>query len=203
MQIETSLHIQGGPSFNAAISCERHMLFAVVIPEGVDIRVERAIACSQTGDEVLLDTRLCKNATIDRKDDGDCEGEKEGVGRIGGVGERKDEGDEGEERGRNLDLSSMQFPCIDGTDWQCDSKTVVGLVMAYGETAVRAAFPRARMWLIAHPERRKTQKGMLRFLNRWLATPSTPGYMHNSNSLTRNVTSTAKIVKGRPTVQGW
>lgn len=203
MKVDLYLDQEFGGMSHTAIFTHKSGVLAVVVPEGIDVVVERAFASEEDSNEKLFSTLDSKTASSHRKDDGVCEGEKEGVGRIGGVGERKDEGDEGEERGRNLDLCSVQFPCSDGEDWQADKVMVDAFIIAYGEAAVRTAFPRAKMWLLAHPERRKTQKGMLRFLNRWLSTPSTPGYVHNKNSLNRDVRTTTKIVKGRPTVEGW
>jgi hypothetical protein len=41
-------------------------------------------------------------------------------------------------------------------------------ILAFGEEHVRREFLKARSWLTANPEKRKTRRGMSRYLNSWL-----------------------------------
>jgi hypothetical protein len=86
--------------------------------------------------------------------------------------------------------------------WQAGSILVNDLIDAYGESTVQRCFKKARAWLTCNPEKLKTTRGMPKFLNRWLAYEDKP-LKQSNNSLTKDVRTTAKIVKGRPTVEGW
>lgn len=87
MQIKTCLSIDGGPTFENAISCEKNMVLAVVIPEGIDIRVERAFTLQHEDNQVLLDTSVFSYEPNIAVDCGAGVGDLGGLGRIGGVGE--------------------------------------------------------------------------------------------------------------------
>lgn len=106
-----------------------------------------------------------------------------GDGRIGGVGERKEEVGEGEGRGEkperfqpekyNCDdmetsLDGFQFPCDGGYLYTPPMPLVRDFVLAFGEEHVRVEFLKSRAWLTANPAKRKTQRGMGRYLTTWL-----------------------------------
>jgi hypothetical protein len=65
-------------------------------------------------------------------------------------------------------LDSFQFPCQDKSMYCPPMPLVRDFILAFGEEHVRREFLKARSWLTANPEKRKTQRGMSRYLNAWL-----------------------------------
>ncbi|CAB4136086.1 hypothetical protein UFOVP917_37 [uncultured Caudovirales phage] len=65
-------------------------------------------------------------------------------------------------------LDSFQFPCADKSMYCPPMPLVRDFILAFGEEHVRREFLKARSWLLANPEKRKTQRGMSRYLNAWL-----------------------------------
>lgn len=65
-------------------------------------------------------------------------------------------------------LDQFQFPCKDGSVYTPAMELTRDFVMAFGEEHVTKEFLKARSWLIANPEKRKTLRGMGRYLNTWL-----------------------------------
>jgi hypothetical protein len=65
-------------------------------------------------------------------------------------------------------LDSFQFPCQDKSMYCPPMPLVRDFILAFGEEHVRREFLKARSWLVANPEKRKTQRGMSRYLNAWL-----------------------------------
>ena len=89
--------------------------------------------------------------------------EGEGDGRIGGVGERKEEGGEGEGGEENLE----QFKCTDGF-YSMPPNLYSDFCSAFGQTTVDLELMKARLWMDCNPTKRKTRRGMSRYLNAWL-----------------------------------
>ena len=89
--------------------------------------------------------------------------EGEGDGRIGGVGERKEEGGEGEGGEENLE----QFKCTDGL-YSMPPNLYSDFCSAFGQTTVDLELIKARLWMDCNPAKRKTRRGMSRYLNAWL-----------------------------------
>ena len=90
-------------------------------------------------------------------------GEDEGAGRIGGMGERKGEGEgEGGEENRVL-----VFKCQDG-DYTLPPALHNDFKSAFGADMVDRELTKARLWCETNPQSRKTRRGMGRFLNAWL-----------------------------------
>ena len=90
-------------------------------------------------------------------------GEDEGAGRIGGMGERKGEGEgEGGEENRVL-----VFKCQDG-DYTLPPALHSDFKSAFGADMVDRELTKARLWCETNPQNRKTRRGMGRFLNAWL-----------------------------------
>lgn len=89
--------------------------------------------------------------------------EGEGDGRIGGTGERKEEGGEGEGGEENLE----QFKCTDGL-YSMPPNLYSDFCSAFGQTMVDRELTLARLWVETNPPKRKTRRGMGRFLNAWL-----------------------------------
>lgn len=99
-------------------------------------------------------------------------GEKVGLGRIGGVGERKEREDEGRKREGEPQLTqsiyTMEFDLADGTSWTPASKMVYKHCQLFGHHRILEQYLLAQQWLIEHPHLRKTERGMGSFLTKWL-----------------------------------
>lgn len=86
-----------------------------------------------------------------------------GIGRIGGMGERKDKGEgEGGEENRVL-----VFRCVDG-DYTLPPALHSDFCAAFGATFTERELTLARLWVETNPAKRKTRRGMGRFLNAWM-----------------------------------
>lgn len=70
----------------------------------------------------------------------------------------------------------MKAPLKDGTSFECDAEVVAWLLHRYPNHDVLACLREAVAWLEANPKRRKTERGMRRFLAAWCArTPPVRG----------------------------
>ena len=58
--------------------------------------------------------------------------------------------------------------CKDGTDWQPEDEQIVAWQHAYPEVDIFAELNVMAVWLDSNQEKRKTRKGMPRFVNSWL-----------------------------------
>jgi len=76
------------------------------------------------------------------------------------------------EVGRTMSMYNMTFQTQDGKDWQVPPGLMKDLVIIYGEKTVEQELLKAHAWLEADIHRRKTQRGMGRFLNGWLSRAS-------------------------------
>ena len=76
------------------------------------------------------------------------------------------------ESGRTMSMYNMTFQTQDGKDWQVPPGLMKDLVIIYGEKTVEQELLKAHAWLEADPQRRKTPRGMGRFLNGWLSRAS-------------------------------
>ena len=76
------------------------------------------------------------------------------------------------ESGRTISMYNMIFVTMDGKDWTAPAGLMKDLVIIYGEKTVEQELLKAHAWLEADPARRKTQRGMGRFLNGWLSRAS-------------------------------
>jgi hypothetical protein len=99
--------------------------------------------------------------------------EGEGKGRIGGVGERKDRGEEEEKPEQDLDIYGMNFDA-QGGQYLPPPKMIRDFIAAYGIDTVRREFLNAQAWLAANPKKRKTLQGTGRFLNAWISRAQRP-----------------------------
>ena len=79
----------------------------------------------------------------------------------------KEELPEKPETGSHGDEYSL--PCEDGTEYVYPEKYLFAARKAYPLVDITSQFPRARAWLEANPAKKKTRKGMTRFLNGWLS----------------------------------
>lgn len=143
---------------------------AVVIPKDDDMASEPAFpaqdapsTCHEV-EPVLSETKLLdanNNIPLGKEKVGEDE---EGAGRIGGVGERKGEGGEGEGEEENLEVG---FVCSDG-NYNLPTALYNDFVAAFGVTMVDRELTLARLWCQTNPQKRKTRRGMGRFLNAWM-----------------------------------
>jgi hypothetical protein len=96
------------------------------------------------------------------------DGEKGEDGRIGGVGERKEDGEKGKpERLDTQNIFTITFDCKNGCYCPPTKLTKI-YIEQYGEQTVLQEYLQAQAWLLANPTRMKTIKGTGRFLNSWL-----------------------------------
>ena len=61
------------------------------------------------------------------------------------------------------------LPLVDGSEFPIFKSQVSEWQIAYPGIDVRTQLVQAKVWLQANPKRRKTRKGILRYLNSWLA----------------------------------
>jgi len=57
----------------------------------------------------------------------------------------------------------------DGSDWQPTDEQVIAWEHAYPEIDVFAEMNQMAVWLDSNPGKRKTERGMARFVNSWLS----------------------------------
>jgi hypothetical protein len=74
--------------------------------------------------------------------------------------------------GETRNMYNMTFVTQDGKDWTVPPGLMKDLVIIYGEKTVEQELLKAHAWLEADPARRKTPRGMGRFLNGWLSRAS-------------------------------
>jgi hypothetical protein len=59
------------------------------------------------------------------------------------------------------------IPLVNGTEWGVSPAFQAELEAAYPEVDVPLTFKQIRAWCIANPQKRKTERGVARFINRW------------------------------------
>jgi hypothetical protein len=74
--------------------------------------------------------------------------------------------------GETRNMYNMTFVTQDGKDWTVPAGLMKDLVIIYGEKTVEQELLKAHAWLEADPKRRKTPRGMGRYLNGWLSRAS-------------------------------
>jgi hypothetical protein len=92
--------------------------------------------------------------------------------RYTSVKEMVDELCQDPESGKTMSMYNMTFQTQDGKDWQVPPGLMKDLVIIYGEKTVEQELLKAHAWLEADTHRRKTARGMGRFLNGWLSRAS-------------------------------
>jgi hypothetical protein len=65
-------------------------------------------------------------------------------------------------------MGGIEFPVRDGQWWTLAPSLQAELEQDYPAVSVAAELRKARAWLVANPRRRKTARGMPRFLVGWL-----------------------------------
>ena len=74
--------------------------------------------------------------------------------------------------GETRNMYNMTFQTQDGKDWIVPAGLMKDLIIIYGEKTVEQELLKAHAWLEADTHRRKTPRGMGRFLNGWLSRAS-------------------------------
>lgn len=74
--------------------------------------------------------------------------------------------------GKTMSLYDITYTTQDGKQWKVPSGLMKDLIIIYGEKTVEQELWKAHAWLEADPARRKTQRGMGRYLNGWLSRAS-------------------------------
>ena len=62
----------------------------------------------------------------------------------------------------------ITLPMRDGREFEVSEKLVMELDPLYPAVDVPQTLREMKGWLLGNPERRKTRKGMMRFITRWL-----------------------------------
>ena len=132
-----------------------------------DQETEYDITWSKASDQLSGALEKFENAEILFEGKGVGE-DGEGDGRIGGMGERKEVGGQGEGReGETVSIYNFEFPTKQGI-YTPPAALVKDFVQVYGEQNVLEEFLKARAWLTANEDKQKKLRGMGRFLNSWL-----------------------------------
>ena len=76
------------------------------------------------------------------------------------------------ESGKTMSLYDITYVTQDGKEWKVPPGLMKDLIIIYGEKTVEQELWKAHAWLEADPLRRKTPRGMGRFLNGWLSRAS-------------------------------
>lgn len=139
---------------------------AVVTPEQRDRPVHGPSARNSEESVCLVETQ---NQVLETTREGESVGEV-GEGIVGGVGEERGEVGEGREGEpeKTSGLDQVEFPTDGDGIFRASPALVTDFVTAFGEEHVKTEFQKAKCWLLTNPTKRKTQRGMGRFLNAWL-----------------------------------
>lgn len=89
-------------------------------------------------------------------------------------------------RGAETPLADVEaIPLTDGTEWKCSVSDYDEYVRLYPGVDVKKAFREMRSWSNSNPEKRKTRKGVKRFVNSWLSKEQNSG-SHTRTSVKDN-----------------
>ncbi|WP_339806133.1 hypothetical protein [uncultured Marinobacter sp.] len=80
------------------------------------------------------------------------------------------------------DDAARIFPLKDGSDYTVSETFVSELKDTYRKLDVEHHLKRARLWLIATPSKRKTSRGMTKFLNGWMSRQKPTAEIHHIQS---------------------
>jgi len=188
---------------------------AAVYHKYVNVGVEQAIPAQESAPYVENREQVVELSSVDevlaREN---ITGEKIVGGEVGGE-EGGCKGEEGEAEGREEEkpdlfleidhtsetaLDMFQFPCQSGI-YVPPMKLTKDFVLAFGNDHVSKEFLRARLWLCANTEKRKTQRGMGRFLNAWLCREA--GMKRSAVASVVAVKTGSLLDNGTEDSQGW
>ena len=88
------------------------------------------------------------------------------------VNEMVDELKQDPESGKTMSMYDITYVTQDGKEWKVPPGLMKDLIIIYGEKTVEQELWKAHAWLEADPKRRKTPRGMGRYLNGWLSRAS-------------------------------
>lgn len=63
----------------------------------------------------------------------------------------------------------IAIPLKDGTDYQPDNHFLQELRLIYEDIDLEFQFKKMRIWCLSNPSRKKTRRGVKRFINNWLS----------------------------------
>lgn len=63
----------------------------------------------------------------------------------------------------------VKLPVSTGDQWSIDQSYLSEMSTCYPHVDIEAELLKMRAWLISNPSRRKTNRGMKRFINSWLS----------------------------------
>lgn len=92
--------------------------------------------------------------------------------RYTSVQEMVDEFKQDPESGKTMSLYDITYVTQEGKEWKVPPGLMKDLIIIYGEKTVEQELWKAHAWLEADPKRRKTSRGMGRYLNGWLSRAS-------------------------------
>lgn len=92
--------------------------------------------------------------------------------RYTSVKEMVDELCQDPESGKTMSLYDITYVTQDGKEWKVPPGLMKDLIIIYGEKTVEQELWKAHAWIEADIHRRKTARGMGRFLNGWLSRAS-------------------------------
>lgn len=78
------------------------------------------------------------------------------------------------------------IPLNDGTEWKCSELDYAEYVRLYPGVDVQKAFREMRSWCNSNPEKRKTRKGVKRFVNSWLSKTQNSGSQAQGRTTVKN-----------------
>ena len=74
------------------------------------------------------------------------------------------------------------IPLNDGTDWRPTEALFAEYVRLYPNVDVKQQFNEMRGWCLSNPGRKKTKRGVTRFVNSWLSKEQNRGYRRPTNN---------------------
>lgn len=83
----------------------------------------------------------------------------------------------------------------DGSEWKPTKALFAEYVTLYPNVDVKQQFNKMRGWCIANPRKRKTKKGVVRFINSWLSKRQDESSAHESAGYKQNSTSYGGIAE--------
>ena len=126
-------------------------------------------------DDVSSDFENIENVLLSNKLKGmEKGGEKDGLGRIGGMGERKEREDEGRKREgktsllRTQSIYTLEFDLADGTTWTPEPKMITTHIALFGPERALEQYLLAQQWLCEKPQFRRSARAMGTFLTKWI-----------------------------------
>jgi hypothetical protein len=169
-------------------------------PSGKMYKSVEDMIASQSVDEVLARENITGEKIVGGEVGGEEGGCKGGEGEVEGREEEKPDLFSEIDHTSETALDMFQFPCQSGI-YVPPMKLTKDFVLAFGNDHVSKEFLKARLWLCANTEKRKTQRGMGRFLNAWLCREA--GMKRSAVASVAAVKSGSLLDNGTEDSQGW